>query len=139
MLEYSAKHVTWRIEAKPEGGFIARHAESPDEVLEADTREEIQAKVRERLKDLMGPECADLDLSKLPLDQPGSVVRMPPRVKFSFSLGTPGDKPKTVRVRLPGGPSDAIQPGGGSLLSAMWKAAVLVGIALIIWLLLHRS
>ena len=35
-------------------------------------------------------------------------------------------------------PPGSIEPVGGSLLASLWKAAVLVGIALIIWLLLHR-
>ena len=149
----------WTIEEKPGGGFLAR-CQDPPETIEAATREEIQAKVREKVKEVMGPELAGLDLSKLPLDQSGSVVKLPTTAKLTFSLfRSGGDKPTTFQMQLGGSP-DAIEPGeeqparfparlnvsspsaiepeGSSLLSAIWKAAVLVGIAVIIWLLLRR-
>ena len=137
---FEEKHVIrrWTIEEKPGGGFLAR-CQDPPETIEAATRGEIQARIRERLKDLMGPAFSDLDLSKLPLDQPGSVVKTPMRAKFTFSLGTPGtEKPINLQPRLQDGSPGAIESKGSSLLSAMWKAAVLVGIAIIIWLLLKR-
>ena len=159
MIDYTQKRVIWNIEEKPGGGFVAR-SENSAETLEAPTREEIQAKVSEKIKELMGPELAGLDLSRLPLDRPGSVVKLPTTAKITFSLfKSGGDKPSTFQLQLGGSPDaiesgkekssrfparlnagapGAIEPEGGSLLSAVWKAAVLVGIAIIIWLLLNR-
>ena len=158
---FEEKHVIrrWTIEEKPGGGFLAR-CEDPPDTLEAPTREEIQIKVREKIKDVMGPELAGLDLSKLPLDQSGSVVKLPTTARITFSLFKSGrDKPTSFQLRLGGSPDaiksgeeqpasfparlnagapGAIEPEGSSLLSAIWKAAVLVGIAIIIWLLLRR-
>ena len=157
MIEYTQKRVVWNIEEKPGGGFAAR-SENSAETLEAPTREEIQAKVREKIREWMGPEAA-LDLSKLPLDQPGSSVKMPTTARVTFSLlKSGGEKPASFQLQLGGAPSTtesgkkpslfpprlkagapgAIEPEGNSLLSAVWKAAVLVGIAVIIWLLLKR-
>ena len=58
-MDTSERHTTfrWRIEQKPEGGFIARSADSPD-TLEGTTREEIEAKMREKLAAVLGPEIA---------------------------------------------------------------------------------
>lgn len=158
MIEYTQKRVVWNIEEKPGGGFLAR-SENSSETIEAPTREEILAKVREKIKEV-SPELAGLDLSKLPLDQPGSAVKLPTTTKLTFSLfRSSGDKPTTLQMQLGGSP-DAIEPGaeqparfparlsagspgaiepeGNLLLNAVWKAAVLVGIAVIIWLLLMR-
>ena len=157
---FEEKHVTrrWTIEEKPGGGFLAR-CDNPPETIEAATREEVQAKIREKLKELTGAALSNLDFSKLPLDPPGSVVKLPSTTKVTFSLfKSGGEKPlleaaferspdalkpgEEDRARFParlnaGSPS-AIEPEGGSLLSAMWKAAVVVGIGILIWLLLKR-
>ena len=142
-MEFSEKHVTfrWRIEAKPEGGFIAR-SDDPADTLEAATREEIEAKIRERLVAVMGSGLSELDLSGLDLTHPATHVETHVERKFSFSPGepspgTPSDAPPPAQLQYPS--PGAIEPTGSSLLSAVWKAAVLVGIVIIIWLLLHRG
>ena len=136
-MKLSEKHITyrWKIESKPEGGFIAR-ADNPADTIEAATREEIEAKIREKLVALLGSDFSGLDLT-----QPGTHVETDGEKKFSFSLGQPGsgkpsDAPAPAQLQdvSPG----SIGPVGESLLPALWKAAVLVGIAIIIWLLLHR-
>ena len=131
------KHITyrWRIESKPEGGFIAR-ADKPADTIEAATHEEIEAKIREKLAAMLGPDFSELDLT-----QPGPHVETQVEKKFSFSLGepspgTPPDAPAPAQRQDVS--SGSIEPVGGSLLPSLWKAAVLVGIAMIIWLLLHK-
>jgi hypothetical protein len=161
-MTFSEKHFTFRykIESKPGGGFIAR-TEDPADTMEAATLEEMEAKMREKLATLAGPDFPGADLT-----QPGTQVETRVVKKFSFSLGGPSlgassDAP--APAQLPeitpdssepesgftlGAPAAAgsrevapgpIEPAGNSLLSALWKAAVLLGIAIIIWLLLHRS
>jgi hypothetical protein len=142
-MTFSEKHFSFRykIESKPGGGFIAR-TEDPADTMEAATLEEMEAKMREKLAALAGPEASEPDLSQLPLDQPGAFVKTPMRAKFTFSLGNPSsDKLASAPApaRLQAATPKSIEPAGNSLLSALWKAAVLVGIAIIIWLLLHRS
>jgi hypothetical protein len=159
--KHEEKHIVrrWTIEEKPGGGFIAR-GDNPPEIIEGATREEVQVRIREKLKELTGAALSNLDFSKLPLDQPGSVVKLPMTAKITFSLfrsggekpttfeavlgGSPDalksgeEKPSRFQARLNAGSPGAIEPEGTSLLSAMWRAAVLVGIAVIIWLLLKR-
>ena len=136
------KHITyrWKIESKPEGGFIAR-ADNPADTIEAATREEIEAKIREKLAAMLGSDFSELDLSGLDLTKPGTHVETHVEKKFSFSLGetspgTPPDAPAPAQRQDVS--SGSIEPVGGSLLPSLWKAAVLVGIAMIIWLLLHK-
>jgi hypothetical protein len=160
-MHFEEKHVIrrWAIEEKPGGGFLAR-CDNPPETIEAATREEVQAKIREKLKELTGAALSNLDFSKLPLNQPGSVVKLPSTTKVTFSLFKSGggkplfeaalersphalkpgeEDPARFPARLNAGSPGAIEPAGSSLLSAIWKAAVLVGIAIIIWLLLKKS
>lgn len=161
-MTFSEKHFTFRykIESKPGGGFIAR-SENPADTIEAATLEEMEAKMREKLAALAGPDFPGADLT-----QPGTQVETRVVKKFSFSLGGPSlgassDAPAPAQLpEITPGSSEpmggflshapppaqsqdltpgSIEPVGGSLLSALWKAAVLVGIAIIIWLLLHRS
>lgn len=159
-MHFEEKHVIrrWTIEEKPGGGFLAR-CDDPPETVEAATREEVQAKMREKLREMTGAALSNLDFSKLPLDQPGSFGKLPSTTKVTFSLfKSSGEKPlfeaALVRspdalkpeeeqparfpARLSSGSPGTIEPEGSSLLSALWKAAVLVGIAVIIWLLLRR-
>ena len=71
---------TYRIEPKPEGGFIA-HASDPNIApLEASTREELQRKIQENIASNLAAEFPGL---KLPLDNEG--------LKYSFHIeGKPG-------------------------------------------------
>ena len=141
-MTFSEKHIVhrWTVEARPGGGFIAR-SDDPSDAIEAETREEIEAKLGEKMASLLKSEAPGLDVSQLSLGRPGHLLETPMRAKFTFTLGGPSSealpeaaKPATRRDVPPG----AIEPAGSSLLSAIWKAAVLVGIAIIIWLLLNR-
>ena len=69
---------TYRIEPKPEGGFIA-HASDPNaSPLEAATREELQAKIQARIAEELAKEFPGL---KVPLDRPGRRVQFHIEVK----------------------------------------------------------
>ena len=110
-------------------------SEDPPERLEAETREELEGKVREKLVAAMGPEFA----AKLELAIPGSQPATHIQKKFSITIGNPVRIPATPTVIQSEVPTPApIDAGGGSMLTALWKIAVLIGIALVIWLLLRK-
>ena len=71
---------TYRIEPKPEGGFIAHASDPKIAPLEAPTREELQRKIQENIATSLAAEFPGL---KLPLDNQG--------LKYSFHIeGKPG-------------------------------------------------
>jgi hypothetical protein len=71
---------TYRIEPKPEGGFIAHASDPKIAPLEAPTREELQRKIQDNIVSSLAAEFPGL---KLPLDNQG--------VKYSFHIeGKPG-------------------------------------------------
>jgi hypothetical protein len=71
---------TYRIEPKPEGGFIARASDPKVAPLEAPTRQELQRKIQENIAASLAAEFPGL---KLPLDSQG--------LKYSFHVeGKPG-------------------------------------------------
>ena len=73
-------HFTYRIEPKPEGGFIAHASDPKIAPLEAPTREELQRKIQENIASSLAAEFPGL---KLPLDNQG--------LKYSFHIeGKPG-------------------------------------------------
>jgi len=47
-------HFTYRIEPKPEGGFVARASDPTLTPLEAPTREELQQKIQANIKPALG-------------------------------------------------------------------------------------
>lgn len=135
-MSLSERHFTfrWKIESKPGGGFQAIAENSP-EVLEAETREEIEDKIRGKLVEAMGPEFA----GKLELAIPGSHGTTHVEKKFSITIGSPVRTPATpTRIESQVPTPAPIDADGGSMLTAVWKIAVLIGIAIIIWLLLQR-
>jgi hypothetical protein len=136
-MTFSEKHFTlrWRIESKPEGGYIAR-TDNPADTIEGATREEIEAKVREKLAARLGPEFSGRDLAQSGVHFEADIGN-----KVLFSLGNPrigkfADAP--TPAQLQDGTPGSVGAVGGSLLGALWKAAVLAGIGIIIWLLLQR-
>jgi hypothetical protein len=73
-------YFTYRIEPKPEGGFIAHASDPKIAPLEAPTREELQRKIQENIASSLAEEFPGL---KLPLDNQG--------LKYSFHIeGKPG-------------------------------------------------
>jgi hypothetical protein len=68
-------HFTYRIEPKPEGGFIAHASDPTIAPLEAPTREELQRKIQENIAACLAAEFPGL---KLPLDNQG--------LKYSFHI-----------------------------------------------------
>ncbi len=132
-MSISERHVTyrWKIEQNPDGSFVAR-ADDPSETIAGASREEVEAKLREKLAAVLGPEIA----AKLELHQPGSHVETRFQKKISFSWGKPGALPTAEQLEA-GNPAP-IGTGSGSLLSSLWKIVVLIGIAVIIWLLMRR-
>jgi hypothetical protein len=65
-LKHLIKSFTYRIEPKPEGGFVARAIEPSVPPLEAATREELQKMIQARVAEAMAAEFPGL---KLPLDK----------------------------------------------------------------------
>jgi hypothetical protein len=57
------KRMFWRIEAKPEGGFIARCSDATVPPLEGATREELQKKIQEKLVSDLGSQFPGLALN----------------------------------------------------------------------------
>src|SRR6266853_615348 len=68
-------HFTYRIEPKPEGGFIAHPSDPTVPPLEASTREELQQKIQANIGAALAPEFPGL---KLPLENN--------QLKFSFHV-----------------------------------------------------
>jgi len=68
-------HFTYKIEAKPEGGFIARASDPSAPPLEAATREELQQKIQASIASVLAANFPGL---KVPLETGGA--------KFSFHI-----------------------------------------------------
>ena len=68
-------HFTYRIEPKPEGGFIAHNSDPTVPPLEAPTREELQRKIQENIAAGLASEFPGL---KLPLENQ--------QLKFAFHI-----------------------------------------------------
>ena len=120
-----------KIEPKPEGGFVA-HSESPPFHVEGATRDEVMGKVRDEIAKTAGPEIAAMLAGKL-----GTHTET--HFKFSVNKNTgeslsEASTPSTPVIDT----GVSYGAGSGSLLTALWKPLVLVGIAIIIWLLLRR-
>ncbi len=130
-MSISERHVVirWKIEEKPGGGFVARSDNPADELIEGATKEEVQEKIKAKFAAAVGPAIA-AELNAL---KPSTQVHTT-STKFSFNLSKAHEAPEIESTT-----STPIDAGGGSMLSAAWKIAVLVGIAILIWLLLHRG
>jgi len=126
---------SFKIEPKPEGGFIAR-SENPDWTLEGATREEVEGKIRAKIAEISGIDIADaLPLEKL--GQSGVTVNI--QKKFTFSSKRAGDKQiADASTGQLGSPTPAaIEPSGFSLTSLI-KVLIVLVILLILLVLLRR-
>jgi hypothetical protein len=110
----------FKIEPKPEGGFVAR-SEEPPCTIEGATRDEIDAKIREKIGALLAPELA----AKLDFSQPGVHIEK----KFSFALKQKAED------------AEAAPPKPDSLISTslIVKLAIAAGILLLLWRLLPHA
>ncbi len=116
-MSFTETHVTyrWKIEQKPEGGFVARSDDSA-ETIEGATREEVEAKLKQKLASLIGPEIAKINLRE-------------PTLRWDTHI----DKKFTITR------TSSLDPAGsGSLLSATWKILVVIGIVLLFLVLARR-
>ena len=132
----------FKIEPKPEGGFIAR-AEGSDVTIEGATKEEVEQKMLEKVSELAGPQLAEAlkGLSAADLKKDGVHVGK----KFSIRVNatkTGGAAPD--QAALPGS-APALDQNAGPILSAepaisrqlLW--AIIVALTLFtIWLAMHR-
>ncbi len=98
-LKHLAQRFIYRIEAKPEGGFIARAADPTVPPLEAPTREELQQKIQAKLVAALGEAFPGL---KLPAasNQLKFEVHLERKPEGGFSVhshpaGAPGVNPAT--------------------------------------------
>ena len=79
-IKHTLERFAWRIEPKPEGGFIARCNDASVPPLEADNRIELQRKVRENITAHLATQFPSLKISldkediKLPLFDPDDLV-----------------------------------------------------------------
>lgn len=77
-------HLTYKIEEKPEGGFIARSDDPSVESLEAPTREELMEKLREKTTALLGKDLP-FDLSAIEnLSAAGQQIHIDRKVSFNM-------------------------------------------------------
>jgi len=122
---------SFKIEPKPEGGFIAR-CDNPDWTLEGTTREEVEGKIRAKIAEIAGAEIADrIPLEKL--GQGGVNVNIQKKVTFK----KPGEVASACAPELGSIAPGPIEPSGFSL-STLMKVLVVVGILLILLVLLRR-
>ncbi len=136
-MDISESHVkfSWKIEPKPEGGFIAR-SENPGWTLEGATRDEVESKIRAKIAEIAGAETAD-KLAGDKLGHPGVNVNI--HKKITFSLRKPGDGQAADayapqrQSRTPA----AIEPSGFSH-STLMKVLIVVGVLLIVLVFLRR-
>jgi len=126
---------SFKIEPKPEGGFIAR-CDNPDWTLEGATREEVEGKIRAKIAEIAGIDIA----SALPLEklgQPGVSVNI--QKKSTFSSRRAGDKQiadaSTGQLESP--TPAPIEPPRISLTTLM-KVLIVLVILLIVLVLLRR-
>ncbi len=130
----SEQHFTfrWKITTKPDGGFVAV-SDDPADNIEGATREEVEGKIKEKLAAALGADIA----VKIDLSKPGTHVTT--TKKFSFSLGGPSTpSPKPDLAQQESTTPVPIDAGSSSMLGAVWKIALLVGVAIIIYLLLQH-
>jgi hypothetical protein len=73
-LKHLVQRFVYRIESKPEGGFIARASDPTVPPLEAATREELQRKIQEKLFAALGEAFPNL---KLPIEDKQPKVNVP--------------------------------------------------------------
>ena len=126
---------SFKIEPKPEGGFIAR-CDNPDWTLEGATREEVEGKIRAKIAEIAGIDIA----SALPLEKLGQAgVNVNIQKKSTFSSRRAGDKPitdaSTGQIESP--TPAAIEPSGISL-TTLIRVLIVLGILLILLVLLRR-
>jgi hypothetical protein len=104
---------SFKIEPKPEGGFIGR-SEDPAITLEGATREEVEEKIRAKIAEITGTNLANA----LPLDKLGAgAVNVQIQKKCAFAFKKPGE-PQSVDepAGQPGSLTSApIEPSGISL------------------------
>ena len=124
---------SFKIEPKPEGGFIARSEDSAL-TLEGATREEVEEKIRAKITEITGTDLA----SVLPLDKLGTgAVSVNIQKKFAFKQ--PGEKQiADASAGQIEGPTPApIGPSGISL-ATLVKALIVLVVVLILLVLLRR-
>lgn len=130
----------FKIEAKPEGGFIAR-SDHPDLNVEGATKEEVEAKVLEKVSEMAGPQIAALLKTIKPEDLASTSSAAKPGIhiekKFSIQVNTtrrsPAAPPSPDSAPTPAGeaPERAISP-------VVWYALLIVAALLLAWFLTHR-
>jgi hypothetical protein len=120
----------YRIEERPEGGFIARPIDPSMETLEGATRKEVQQKVETRLSELLGVPLDTFKLSDISRI-PGSNFKV--TVTKSSRMLTPTGLEDTGISSPP--PIAPVENGSGFL-----KAIIIAMVVLaFLYFLLHRA
>lgn len=99
-IKHLAQKFVYRIEPKPEGGFIARATDPTVPPLEAPTREELQQKIQAKLLAALGESFPGLKLSDLPNKQVKWEIHIDRKPGTSFNIysdqqGSPTIQPAT--------------------------------------------
>ena len=124
---------SFKIEPKPEGGFIAR-SEDLDCTLEGATREQVEGKIRAKIAEISGIDIADA----LPLEKLGqSGVNVNIQKKFTFKRAGDERIADASTGQLESPTPAPIEPPRISLTTLM-KVLIVLVILLILLVLLRR-
>ena len=120
----------YRIEVRPEGGFIARPIDRSMETLEGATREEIQQKIEARLGEVLGVPLATFKIS--------DIARIPDsRFKVTVTKAARTLTPTELESSRIPAPPPPIAPADGS--GGFLKAIILAIVVLaFLYYFLHR-
>ncbi len=142
MQQESITKFSFKIEAKPEGGFVAR-SEGLGETFEGATKEEVEEKIRAKVAEVAGPELAEALANALKgVDAPKIQVKK--KIEFavvkktsSAASATANAQPSVLMGSSPdSGPIDRTSEGSGA---RFLKLLLIAGaVVLLIWLLLYR-
>jgi hypothetical protein len=125
----------FKIESKPEGGFVAR-SENPTLNVEGATKEEVEARMLEKIGDLAGPQIASLIKNIQPEDlKPGAKPGIHIEKHFSLNI-------QTKKRDVPGPPQLADGSATQSerpISAAVWYALVIALVLLAAWWATHRA
>jgi hypothetical protein len=95
-LKYLTQKFVYRIEAKPEGGFIARAADPTVPALEAPTREELQQKIQAKVITALGERLGGLKIPVSSKQQGNWEFHIDRKPEGGFSVHSEQQGPPTV-------------------------------------------
>lgn len=141
------EHVNFKfkIEEKPGGGYIAQ-SDNPALNVEGSTKEEVEAKVLQKVSELAGPQIAELIRNIKPEDLAGGSSPNPNihfEKKFSITvnnrvLGSSKTTACSSPQLLGNSPEPSTESRERAVSPAVWYALLIALALLAAWLLTHR-